>query len=124
MLFTAADINKMFCHLTFIQAASLGLTGWVCHSNSLSQEIWEQWATPQLQVVIRKQEMTPAAKLQAVFEEFAASSEEEKPKVVESEIKPDSKSQEMIHKQQEPTNVEDADFTPRQLTLFDDWKGE
>jgi hypothetical protein len=121
MVFTAVDINKLFCHMTFIQAASLGLTGWVSHGNSLSQEMWEQWATPQLQVAIRQDEMTPAAKLQAVFEEFAAAPEGGKPESVEPEPMPNFHLQE---KAEEETISVEADFTPRQLTLFGDWQGE
>lgn len=117
MLFTAVDVNKMFCHLTYIAAASLDLMGWVCHGNSLSEEMWEQWSTPRLDIVIRKDDATLIAKLQMVFEEFAASDKWEKPTVAQSKSEAEPEPQEKVG-EKKPTA--EADFTPRQLNLFND----
>jgi type I restriction-modification system DNA methylase subunit len=47
VFFQAIDINQLCFHMSYIQFASLGLSGIVCHGDTLRNELWKQWETPQ-----------------------------------------------------------------------------
>ncbi|MBE9117268.1 N-6 DNA methylase [Lusitaniella coriacea LEGE 07157] len=47
VFFQAVDINQLCFHMSYIQFASLGLSGIVCHGDTLRNELWKQWETPQ-----------------------------------------------------------------------------
>ena len=65
MWFSATDINKMCCNMTYIQASVLSLSGIVIHGNTITMEVFETWETPYAKV-FTKYGCTPAEKQEIV----------------------------------------------------------
>ncbi|NEO34082.1 MAG: N-6 DNA methylase [Symploca sp. SIO3C6] len=123
LLFKVADINAIFCNMTYIQAASLELIGWVCHENSLTQERWQVLTTPRLQVLSRKDDLTFAAKIYSVVEEFNVGNDDDEilPHNLELEIQKKDKITEV---ETQAIVVPVTDATNQQLNFFDLLEGE
>lgn len=46
MLVTAADVDIMAVHMTYVQLSLLGIPAVICHGNSLTCEEYSHWVTP------------------------------------------------------------------------------
>jgi len=54
MFVEATDINRTCFHATYLQLSILGILARVQHGNTLSNEMWQIWATPRLQLHLRQ----------------------------------------------------------------------
>jgi 8-oxo-dGTP pyrophosphatase MutT (NUDIX family) len=122
VFFEATDINRLCFDMTYIQLSVLGIPGFVCHGNSLTQEMWTRRPTPQLQLSLKRHEVEPAAwKMLSLLselkptqvEEVHASSLPVLPSV--GDTKDEDKFSQLAKSEEE---------TPRQLDLFLDWQGD
>ena len=123
----ATDKNRLMFCMTYIQLSIYAIPAVVQHGNTLSQEMWESWETPQLQVMRRHQEIDPAIGLLALMAELegersvgeavsgageASGTDESPPAVDDGEAR-----------RKKPLLSEDANETSQQLELFD-WTGK
>ncbi|MBE9117240.1 N-6 DNA methylase [Lusitaniella coriacea LEGE 07157] len=105
----ATDISRTCFHATYLQLSLLGIPARVRHGNTLSDEMWEVWATPILQLRLRKGEIDPRLRRIAEMAEGMAEEEPEVETVAQELCLPEKK-------------VESAETY--QLELFSDGEGE
>lgn len=121
VFFEATDIDRLCFDMTYIQLSVLGIPGFVCHGNSLSQELWTRRPTPQLQLSLKRHEVEPAAwKMLSLLSELKPSDGGKVSESLPPELPSNDNDEQKISSQ--PSASEE--ITPRQLELFLDWQGD
>lgn len=124
VFFEATDIDRLCFDMTYIQLSVLGIPGFVCHGNTLSQEMWTRRPTPQLQLSLKRDEVDPAAwTMLSLLSKLKPS--DGGGQVLEAsppELPPASDGD--SEKKSTPPASPPEEAQPRQLELFSDWQGE
>lgn len=121
VFFEATDIDRLCFDMTYIQLSVLGIPGFVCHGNSLSQELWTRRPTPQLQLALKRHEVDPSAwTMLSLLSELKPSDGEKVSDSLPPELPSNDNDEQKISSQ---TSAPE-EITPRQLELFFDWQGD